>query len=86
MHPSVHAKTRPDRAAYIMAGSGETVTYRRLDERSNQGAHLFRSLGLKTGDVIAILMDNHPRFFEIAWAAQRAGLYFACISSTTDSG
>ena len=86
MHPTVHAKAQPARAAYIMAGSGETVTYKQLDERSNQGAHLFRSLGLKTGDVIAIFMDNHPRFFEIAWAAQRAGLYFACISSTLTAG
>ncbi len=86
MHPAEHAKTNPDRAAYVMSGSGETVTYRQLDERSNQGAHLFRSLGLKAGDVIAILMDNHPRFFEIAWAAQRAGLYYACISSKLSVG
>ena len=86
MHPATHAATNPDRAAYVMAGSGETVTYRQLDERSNQGAQLFRSLGLKTGDVIAILMENHPRFFEIAWAAQRAGLYYACISSKLTAG
>ena len=86
MHPATHAKTNPDRAAYIMAGSGETVTYRQLDERSNQGAHLFRSLGLKTGDVIAIFMDNHPRYFEIAWAAQRCGLYYTCISSKLTAG
>jgi long-chain acyl-CoA synthetase len=81
MHPTTHAKTRPDHAAYIMANSGEKVTYRQLDERSNQGAHLFRSLGLKIGDVIAILMDNHPRYFEIAWAAHRSGLYYTGISS-----
>ena len=86
MHPATHAVTQPDRAAYIMAGTGETVTYRELDERSNQGAQLFRSLGLNTGDVIAIFMDNHPRFFEIAWAAQRAGLYYACISSKLTAG
>ncbi|WP_340643775.1 acyl-CoA synthetase [Phenylobacterium sp.] len=86
MHPATHATTHPDRAAYIMAGTGETVTYRELDDRSNQGAQLFRSLGLKTGDVIAILMDNNPRFFEIAWAAQRCGLYYACISSKLTSG
>lgn len=81
MHPCQHAQTHPDRAAYIMAGSGETVTYKQLEERSNQGAHLFRSLGLKAGDVIAIFMDNNPRYFEIAWAAQRSGLYYTCISS-----
>jgi long-chain acyl-CoA synthetase len=86
MHPATHAKTHPDRAAYIMGGSGETVTYRQLDERSNQGAHLFRSLGLKAGDVIALFMDNNPRYFEIAWAAQRAGLYFTCISSKLTAG
>jgi long-chain acyl-CoA synthetase len=86
MHPANHAQTHPDRAAYVMAGTGETVTYRQLDERSNQGAQLFRSLGLKTGDVIALLLDNHPRYFEIAWAAQRAGLYFTCISSKLTSG
>ncbi|MFC3070979.1 acyl-CoA synthetase [Phenylobacterium soli] len=81
MHPATHARTHPDRAAYIMAGTGETVTYADLEARSNQGAHLFRSLGLKAGDVIAILLDNHPRYFEVAWAAQRAGLYYTCISS-----
>ena len=86
MHPATHAKTHPDRAAYIMAGSGETVTYKQLDDRSNQGAQLFRALGLQTGDVIAILMENNPRFFEIAWAAQRAGLYYACISSKLTAG
>jgi long-chain acyl-CoA synthetase len=86
MHPATHAKTHPDRPAYIMAGSGETVTYKQLDERSNQGAHLFRSLGLKAGDVIAIFMDNHPRYFEIAWAAQRSGLYYTCISSKLTAG
>ena len=46
MHPSIHAAAMPDKPAYIMAASGETVTYGQLDARSNQGAHLFRSLGL----------------------------------------
>jgi len=86
MHPSHHAKAHPERAAYIMGSSGETVTYGQLEARSNQGAQLFRKLGLKAGDVIAILMENHPRFFEIAWAAQRAGLYYACISSKLTAG
>jgi long-chain acyl-CoA synthetase len=86
MHPKVHAQTAPERAAYIMAATGETVTYGQLEARSNQGAQLFRSLGLGVGDVIAILMDNHPRFFEVAWAAQRAGLYYACISSKLTAG
>jgi long-chain acyl-CoA synthetase len=28
MHPYIHAQNHPDRAAYIMAGTGETVTYK----------------------------------------------------------
>ena len=31
-------------------------------------------------------MENHPRYFEIAWAAQRAGLYYTCISSKLTAG
>ncbi len=81
MHPFHHAQNQADKAAYIMAGSGETVTYGQLDARSNQGAHLFRSLGLQRGDVIALMMENNARYFEIAWAAQRAGLYFVCVST-----
>ena len=68
-HPSIHAQTHPDKPAYIMAGSGETVTYGQLEARSNQGAHLFRSLGLKAGDHIALFLDNHPRFFDLFHAA-----------------
>ena len=81
MHPYLHAQTQGQKAAYIMAASGETVTYAQLDARSNRGAQLFRSLGLKAGDVIAILMENNARFFELAWAAQRAGLYYVCVST-----
>ncbi|MDB5447342.1 MAG: long-chain fatty-acid-CoA ligase, partial [Phenylobacterium sp.] len=86
MHPFVHARTHPDRPAYIMASSGETITYRELEERSNQGAHLFRSLGYRPGDVVAVLMDNNPRFFEVAWTAQRSGLYATYVSSKLSTG
>ncbi len=81
MHPSIHAKKHPDRPAYIMAGSGETVTFRQLDEQSNRIAQLFRSLGLKPRDHIAIFMENNARFFEICWGAQRSGLIYTAISS-----
>ncbi len=79
-HPSHYAKTQPDKIAYQMAGTGKAITYRQLDELSNQGAHLFRSLGLKAGDHIAFLMENRLAFMEICWAAQRAGLYYTAIS------
>ena len=81
MHPYIHAKAHPDKPAYIMAGSGETVTYRQLDEQSNRIAQLFRSLGLKAGDHVALFLENNARFFEICWGAQRSGLIYTAISS-----
>src|SRR5437762_7338102 len=74
-HPSIHARTQPNKIAYQMAGSGKAISYRELDELSNQGAHLFRSLGLNQGDHIAFLIENRLAFMEICWAAQRSGLY-----------
>src|SRR3974390_196419 len=86
MHPYVHARKNPDKPAVVMAGSGEVVTYGELDARSNQGAQLLRALGLRRGDSIALYLENHPRYFEICWAAQRAGLYFTCISAGLTAG
>ena len=86
MHPSHHARTHPGKPAYIMAASGETVTYGELDARSNQGAHLLRSAGIAAGDAIAIFMDNSPRYYEVLWAAQRSGVRFTCISSKLTAG
>jgi long-chain acyl-CoA synthetase len=79
-HPSHHARTAPDKVAYRMAGSGAAITYGELDARSNQGAHLFRSLGLGPGAHIALLMENRLELMEICWAAQRSGLYYTAIS------
>lgn len=80
MHPSVHAQNHPDKPAIIMAASGETVSYAQLNRNSNQIAHLFRQLGLGHGDPIAICMDNQARFFDLVWAAQRAGQIYIAIS------
>ena len=81
MHPGIYAAETPDKAAYIMANSGQAVTYRELDEASNRGAHLFRGLGLGLGGNIAIYMENNAAYLQICWAAHRAGLYYTCISS-----
>lgn len=80
-HPYIIAEKTPGKPAIIMAQSGEMVTFGELEDRSNQGAQFFRSTGLNKGDTIAIFMTNSARYLELAWAAQRSGLYFTCISS-----
>ena len=80
MHPGEIAAVTPDKPAYVMADSGQVVTYEELEVNANQGAHLFRRLGLKRGDHIALMLENHPRFLQLCWAAQRAGLYYTPVS------
>jgi long-chain acyl-CoA synthetase len=81
MHLAAVAERAPDRAAVIMGQSGETITFRELDERSNQLAQLFRARGIERGGSVAIMLENHPRFLEAVWAAQRSGLYYTAINS-----
>ena len=80
MHPSIHAAMTPHQAALIMGESGKIVTFEELEAGSNQAAQLFRSEGLQSGGVVALLLENHSRYLELAWAAQRAGLYVVGIS------
>ncbi len=80
MYPGLYAERTPDRPAYIMAQTGRRISYAELEASSNQGAHLFRALGLRTGDPIAICLENNPAFLQICWAAFRSGLYFTAIS------
>jgi long-chain acyl-CoA synthetase len=81
MHPHVHAAATPQKAAIIMAETGQIVTYRELEDRSNQVARLLRKLGLRSGDHIALMLENHPRLFEVCWGAHRAGLIYTPMST-----
>jgi long-chain acyl-CoA synthetase len=81
MYPGELAQKFPDKVATVTAPGGVTRTYGELDAASNQGAHLLRQVGLGQGDAIAFVLENHPRFFELCWAAQRSGLRYTAISS-----
>ncbi len=80
-HFSVTAKATPSKPAYIMANTGEVITYAELDSKSNQIAQLFRLCGLRKGDHIAMMLLNCSEFLQIATAAMRTGLIFTPIST-----
>jgi long-chain acyl-CoA synthetase len=86
MYTGKHAYLRPLQPAFIMASSGETVTYRELDVRCNRLAHLFRNRGLKRLDHYAIFMENNSRYLEACGAGERSGLYFTCVNSYLTAG
>jgi fatty-acyl-CoA synthase len=71
----------PDRLAFRMCATGEEVSFGELEARANRGAHLLRSLGVRRGDHIAILMENRCAFLELCFAADRTGVYYTTIST-----
>jgi hypothetical protein len=72
-HASLHPRQEHARQARLHHGGqrrdGDLSPAR---QQSNRIAQLFRSLGLRPGDHIALFLENNVRFFEICWAAQRA--------------
>ncbi|MDF1603973.1 acyl-CoA synthetase [Nocardioides sp. YIM 152315] len=81
MYPGTWAARTPDKAALVMAGSGRTLTYAQLDERSIRlSRHLHDTAGLAVGDVVALLSDNTPETYEVYWAALRSGLYVTAVN------
>lgn len=85
MHPRFQAGACPDKPAAIIADTGESLSFGALEQVANQGAHLFRSLGLQAGDTVAIWMPNSLRYFEFYWAAQRAGFFIVPVSTALRS-
>lgn len=80
MYPGTHAATNPDKPALIMGASGAVVTFGELDARSNQFAQLMWAAGLRPGDHLAVFLENHPAYPEVAWAALRSGLYLTAVN------
>jgi long-chain acyl-CoA synthetase len=81
MYPGHYAQEHPDRACFVMATSGETVTYAEYEGRCNQLAHLLRAHGLQPLDHYSIFMENNSRYLETCGAGERAGLHYTCINS-----
>ncbi|TRZ74171.1 MAG: acyl-CoA synthetase [Actinobacteria bacterium] len=84
MFPGQIATTTPDKPAIIMASTSQVITYQELDDSANRLSQLLYHHGLRSGDHIAICLENHPRFFEVIWGCHYAGLiYTACSSRLT---
>ncbi len=80
MYPGNFVATTPDKPAIVRPATGESLTYRQLDENSIRLAKYLRELGLKPGDHIALISDNDLRVMEVYWAALRSGLYITVVN------
>ena len=81
MYPGAHAIAHPDRPAFIMAGSGESVSYSEFEARANRLARVLTGRGLDRLDHYSIFMENNARYLEACAAGERSGLYYTCINS-----
>jgi long-chain acyl-CoA synthetase len=80
MHPGTYAAQTPDKIAAIMTGTGETLSYTELEQRSAQLARVLYQAGLRPGDAVALLTENSLRAFEVYGAAMRSGLYITAVN------
>ena len=80
VYPGAYAQKFAAHPAFIMASSGEAVTYAELEARSNQLAHLLRGQGLQREGHYAVFMENNSRYIECCTAGERSGLYYTCIN------
>src|SRR5580704_8993200 len=81
MHrPDDHADQAPDSTAVVVPTTGERITYRTMVDQSKRLANVLRENGLRPGDHVAIFMTNVPEYFEVVWAARRAGYFYTAIN------
>jgi fatty-acyl-CoA synthase len=80
VYPGTHAATTPDKIAATLVETGDTLTYRDLEDNSVRLAHVLHDAGLRPGDVVALLTENNLRAFEVYWAALRSGLYITAVN------
>ena len=81
MYPHKFATQHPERAAFVMADSGQSVSYAEFEMRANRLAHFLRSEGLGRQDHYSIMMENNDRYLEACAAGERTGLYYTCVNS-----
>jgi acyl-CoA synthetase (AMP-forming)/AMP-acid ligase II len=69
-----HLAQRPD--AVAVAQEDQALMVRQLHERVNQLAAGLTELGIRRGDVVALLLYNRLEFLELVYAASRIGAVF----------
>lgn len=71
---------RGDDVAYIMAGTGEKLSFRELDESANRLAHHLSAEGFGEGDTLLIVMENSIQWPVVVAAGMRIGAYVTPVN------
>ncbi|KAK6481081.1 long-chain fatty acid transport protein 4-like [Huso huso] len=73
-------KLHGDKPALIFEGTGETWSFRQLDEYSNRVANLLLEQGYREGDVLALFMENRSQYVGLWLGMAKIGVEAALIN------
>ncbi|XP_063000535.1 long-chain fatty acid transport protein 4 [Elgaria multicarinata webbii] len=71
----------PEKAALIFQGTGETWTFRDLDNYSNQVANFLYGKGFRSGDVVALFMESRNQYVGLWLGMAKIGVEAALLNS-----
>lgn len=74
------AKKNPDGACLLF--EDQTWSFRQVNELSWQVAHVFYELGLRRGDVVALVSTNRPEYVAIWVGLSRLGVITALVNNS----
>ncbi|GAB1514049.1 acyl-CoA synthetase [Actinophytocola sp. KF-1] len=77
--PARRTRMSPDRVAAVHGG--RELTYRELAERATRVAHALAALGVGSGDRVAYLGPNEPRFLETMFGTAMLGAIFVPLNT-----
>jgi long-chain acyl-CoA synthetase len=80
IHLGAHARRDADQLAAIEPFTGRARTFAELDERSRRLAAALEAAGVDAQGHVAALLPNCLEYFDIAWAAQRSGLWLTPVN------
>ncbi len=70
-HLRRHARSTPDRAAYLWYG--RPITWAELDAASDAFAARLQALGVRKGEPVALFMNNCPQYLMAHYGIQKIG-------------
>src|SRR6202521_2304884 len=73
-----HAESLPTKPAVLLGD--QTLDFATLNRRANRAANLFKGLGCKAGDRVAIMSYNSVAGFEIANGVRRSGTVVVAVN------
>ncbi|WP_376793303.1 long-chain fatty acid--CoA ligase [Thermoflexus sp.] len=75
------ARLSPNRVALIEASTGRRIVYAEWNRRANQAAHALQALGLRKGELLAVLSTNRLEYLDLLFACQKTGVILQALNT-----